>query len=653
MKRRTLIIAALATAALTVCLLVYLRIRPGSSRVTAVSTGPLDIRLWGIRPDAGGVIYDPNGKEISKTLGIVRWDSSGWYVRRHDFIFELSEAEEPLLFSPHGDIFVSAENVRLGRELSYKIYRHRGKNLLWLKTTLPRTFRKSMFFGRWIRNIPFDAIDLTLRYYQGPPREPLCSFKGPFKIGQKLTDETGRYEITFKPHPDSSDRGHVLLELNTKQRLSSNVHVMLYDTAGDCRFIRDADVSIDADSRAPVKCRIYELSCVAMLTFDEKPFERTFKNIRLDLPPSKPRTYLDYLDKMAETLSLDLEPQKLMAYDFKNGDEAIKVLDIVRGPYILRATRAIWSSSTDEGRLKESTLTLTTEQIGKLRSTAMRWTEAMDPDIRIRGVSTGLRYKWPEFVEPAFKLVEYRRPYNRDSVEMASFSAAASLGGYRDQLSDAQIDRIRQILLHQVDFGVIMHLKGCLQQPKSPGRVEALWSLANEDHPGLWWFAVKKLADWGEFKGKEDSLPHKLKVRLRLCRGPRGFSNPDQLTAEILDLRPKLLTPEVLALGSSVFYSTLGTIAKNPAHEYATTAMIRFLRSIEDYNDSVTSAVGMIVRYINLWHNLNIGKLGTNARESIRRRYMYDWRAITAETIKWYETRNTPDPNSSALQKDR
>ena len=42
--------------------------------ITVVSRGPLDIRLWGIRPDAGDTIYDPNGKKIQDTLGVARWD---------------------------------------------------------------------------------------------------------------------------------------------------------------------------------------------------------------------------------------------------------------------------------------------------------------------------------------------------------------------------------------------------------------------------------------------------------------------------------------------------------------------------------------------------------------------------------------------------
>ncbi len=64
MKRRTLITVAILGAALTVGLVLYLCAQLDNSRVTVTSTGPLDIRLWGIRPDAGDAIYDPNGKKI-------------------------------------------------------------------------------------------------------------------------------------------------------------------------------------------------------------------------------------------------------------------------------------------------------------------------------------------------------------------------------------------------------------------------------------------------------------------------------------------------------------------------------------------------------------------------------------------------------------
>jgi len=88
MKRRILITVALLGAALTVGLVLCLCARLDNSHFSVTSTGPLDIRLWGIRPDASDAIYDPDGRKIAETLGNARRDKAVWgdNNQRHDFI---------------------------------------------------------------------------------------------------------------------------------------------------------------------------------------------------------------------------------------------------------------------------------------------------------------------------------------------------------------------------------------------------------------------------------------------------------------------------------------------------------------------------------------------------------------------------------------
>ena len=102
MKRRTIITAALVGTALTVGLILCLCAQLDNSRVTVTSTGPLDIRLWGIRPDAGDSICDINGKKIRDTFGLGRRDTTVWKdnLHRHDFIFEISDTNVPITFRP-------------------------------------------------------------------------------------------------------------------------------------------------------------------------------------------------------------------------------------------------------------------------------------------------------------------------------------------------------------------------------------------------------------------------------------------------------------------------------------------------------------------------------------------------------------------------
>jgi len=95
LKRRTLIITFLIATGLGVWLVVCLCTSDNNSRLTVVSDGPLDIRLWGIRPDAGDFIYDPNGKVIQETLGVALSDPPYWgeEFQCFDFIFALTGDE--------------------------------------------------------------------------------------------------------------------------------------------------------------------------------------------------------------------------------------------------------------------------------------------------------------------------------------------------------------------------------------------------------------------------------------------------------------------------------------------------------------------------------------------------------------------------------
>jgi len=228
MKRRRLITIAVLATALIVWLVVYLCTAEDNSRFTVVSDGPLDIRLWGIRPDAGDAIYDPNGKKIMDFLGFAQRETTVWKdsVYRHDFIFEMPDTNEPVEF--HRLLYLVDGERQRGRFRTGSFhFEHNGRKLWWLKTAIPRTMRKDLLYGLWSRSVPIDKIDLSFRYY-GPPCAPICVFKGPFEEGRKLSDETGLYEVSFVPHPDTSWT-ELVLRCCAKQGIAAEA-IEWYDT---------------------------------------------------------------------------------------------------------------------------------------------------------------------------------------------------------------------------------------------------------------------------------------------------------------------------------------------------------------------------------------------------------------------------------------
>ena len=108
---------ALLGTALTVGLVLCLCARLDNRGFSVTSTGPLDIRLWGIRPDAGDTIYDPNGNKIAETVGNARRDRAVWEDnhQRRDFIFEIPDTNEPITFLYSFRCFVNGEEKRGGR----------------------------------------------------------------------------------------------------------------------------------------------------------------------------------------------------------------------------------------------------------------------------------------------------------------------------------------------------------------------------------------------------------------------------------------------------------------------------------------------------------------------------------------------------------
>ena len=656
MKKQTLIKVVLLFAVIigAVGWLIVRWNRESRSGVRVVSTGPLDIRLWGIRPSAGDAIYDANGKEICQTLGLTQSGNPYWRdsEQRFEFIFELPKTNEPPFFTTFPRVEVSGANRHLGGIFGHKVFNYKGKRLLQLKTTLPRTFRKSILLGLRTAEIGVDAIDITLRYYHGPPRPAVATFKGPFKPGGKYTDEKSRHKISFSQSPNSGAAGHIRFEFNAKGWLGTNIPALLYDAAGKRRFANSAG-AFSGPGGTNIKYDVFDqnLKGITMIAIDEKPYETTFKNVRLDLYPSRLRSHAAYLDKMAEKLDLELTVNKLAANRLKDVNETLDVMNIVRGRHIISLCNDILHGYQGKYENRPDITALSEEQAHRLRQTTLRWTEAMDPSIRGYAMMVGLHCKWREFLEPAFELLAEQVDYDYySSMRVAQNKAAAALLSYRDNLSEKDIDRIKHIIMHQEHRDMFSTLERCLQGPKSEGRIRALWELAQDDRPWLWWDAVEQLAQLKEFEGKHDSLADKLKLRLFSIRGAPGFSNADEIAPRANALLDGLLTPQLRALDPATFDRVLDKILKNPDRRLATTALVNYLRRIEGPDSAAVFAVTIIVKHLNLWYGLDIGNLGSDVHRTTPEVNSYDVPAIIAEAIHWYETTQKADEASTSAE---
>jgi len=657
MKQRTLITIVLFGVALAVCLVVYVRIQVSNSRFSVSSTGPLDIRLWGIRPDAGDTIYGPNGKKITDTLGIARNETTVWrdnlYCR--DFIFEIPETNEHIAFLPLR-YSANREEDRQGSFLKGSLYfEHDSRNFGWFQTVIPRTKRQSFLFGIWKKEVPVDRIDLHLRYYYGPPNKPICVFKGPFafEVDRKMhkvtrvTDETGLYELSFDlVLPPSASPSELVMLFRTKRRIDPVADILFYDAEDKCLYFRRGwPYKIPAGEGIGYSIPRGLLKNTAKITIGEQPFTMTVRNLKLDSPNSARRTYAGHLDKIAERLDPKRDPTRYTRHNFRNLNELLKVIDVLRGEEIYRISRNLCFQQM--GMLYIDPNTLNAEQSRILKQTVLHWADAMDPEIRVQAVRLGLHCEWPEFSDIAFDLLEYPdRNYFGDADPVRDI--AEVLYSRREKLSEQDIDRIAAILPRLTNLGAILCLQDCLGHPKSPARLTALWDLANSDRPWLWTDAIRQLSMWRELEGKYDSLSEKLKPRVFLVVSPNRFSDPGRIAPKVSELQLSLLSSQLLTHHGGTFSTLIGTIPDSTDKRAMTEIMIESLRYMEYRRDwSIWKAISRIVRYLNLWHGVDIGGLGSDVRKEIPELDKMDLEAVAVEAIEWYDTKyKGADPNA-------
>ena len=640
MKRRVVIIAVLAATGLAMWLFVHLRSACGSAQLTVTSTGPLDIRLWGIRPDAGDVIYDLDGNETCQTLG-VSWDSSNWgeKVQRFDFIFELPDTGELPLFKELSRFEVNGEDRPLAISVFQQILAHEDRRVLWVRSTFVRTFRRSVLRGLWISNTKIDTVDITLEYFHGLPGKSVFTVEGPFKQGSVVSSDREVYDVSFTKDLAG---GYAFFELSRPTHFNRAMSVVVYDESGS-RHLADRVAIRSKGQTGLIEYRVPNMSFDRMssIAFGEQQYEITFKGVNLRVGGSKRRTYGAYLDKMGERLGLTMTGKELANYRFETATEALDVIDVVRGSMLVQAARAVlrqWPNPQD----------LSDEQTARLAEALGRWITAEDPLIRAFAVSIGLRCKWPNFIDPAIELLERPAGLDHYAENEIRDRATQSLRYCAGELSDDHIRRIADLMLSETRWQIRSGLLRLLDTPKMESRIKAFWRLAEDDRTRLWWFAVARLSAWKAFKGKYDSLPDKLKLRVFLIHGRRGFSDPDQIEPRAHDLLAGLLTPDLRGPDSGIFCGVLAKIAEKLDVETKTEIAIRALPHIERFNYPDCEIADIIVKYVNLWHGLDIGGLGDDVNLQTPDIRSYDWRAITAEAIEWYDTEyNAADPNSA------
>ena len=631
--------------------------RAAEESFSVTNNGPLDVRLMGVCPDGEDVLYDADGKKLDATLPPLGSHDGPWGSDqyRRDFVFQAPGFDKQLLLWPYLHVYAAGTAIPLSGGSTLLCSADNPATLV-VAGTFNRTYRKT-WAGFLTRNVPVRKVDLTLRYFSGARREAMCTFTGPFVLDKVVQAEEGRpYQLT-PTAGDSWSESQIKFRFTTNQPFDTDAPVLLYDTEGRRHLVLNkggSSGSLGAQLTYDVQAVPWDE--IAAITIGEQPHEATFHNVVVQYPNRPARTYAAHWDRMAERLGLTgLSPERLAQYQFKNAQDAIAVLDIIRAPLQMR--EAVQALGRSRPPVDFAALDAVTRE--KIRRAALSWVQSPNLSVRCYGVELGLTGGYGEFVDPAFALLDYRHPAYPSQTFEVQYGAAAGLGRYTDNMTPADIERLKQFVLRCED-GHAWNLlfEHCLRTSRRPAISDLLWELAQDDRPWLWWPALAALIERHDERPKAyAALPEAMKLRVILVS---HNEQPDEagLLPKIRALLPGVFTLEMLRMNPSNWWDMHAAVTSYLDRKEATALYLDLLsatlesslrlRFERDYGPRhrLHDIASSFLQDINAWYGLNIGQLGlyqpgtVNQGLDTPRAYT---QAVT-EALDWYRAAGQPQP---------
>ncbi|MHC4206018.1 MAG: hypothetical protein ACYSTT_15310 [Planctomycetota bacterium] len=624
-----------------------------------VNKGPLDIHLVGVCPDGGGQIYDASGRKLKAKMWPLGAFNTHWKddVKCRDFLFEIPDVNSQLIFLPFPRICLADTNRGLGGGLKHYFDPTDNPSTLIYSITLPRTYRKKLFFIKY--NETIQDIDLTLRYLYGPRGQATCTFTGPFTMNQTVeADGAKPYHLTFQ-EGITLDGSGIILRFKTSEYFDWDTPAIVYDLNGR-RYMLDGHGSSGGKTDLQYHGVVVSPEKIAAITLGEKPHEITFKNVAVDYPDLPNRTHSEFLDEMAKRLGLtDMSSECLAQYSFRNPQEAIDVIDIVRGSWHVRQVY----EAIRHGKTKIDITKLDQATQEKIHRAATGWAET--GYLTKYGISLGLMGRWSEFFDMAIERLGREiphgngYPYYEKTWHQDKDDIAHNMINYRmDQLTVEQVQKIKDIILKTDSESVLRFLFMYLKQTKSQATTDVLWELAQNEKPWIWWKATEA---WYSCTSRTrqvyDDLSEKMKLRLLLVN---NTIRDETLEGKALKLLPEIFTPELSKMASDIWYKIWERISLEFDRKAATEIFIYYFRQLQSemavrqwtsngvFKNNSKSMAAYIIRNLNVWYGTNIGTLGTdemvdtNIHTLIRTKI--EFQALIKEALEWYDSNKNVTP---------
>jgi len=624
----------------------------------------------GVRPDNGDDILDAGGKKTGMASLSVRGGNT-WAADcfRRDFVFELPATEAPILFLNRRLVKPSGQDVELCGGMANPIYPERvsGRTYVVLDTRIPRKYRKS-FLGLIERQRYTRRVDVTLQYFCGPPGKALFRFTGPFKLGQTVSaDNKPNYSLKITEDDRSGvyEGPGLTFYLTVPDRIPSGTPILIYDNSGNRHLTWPNVFRTDSDGTA-IEFRpmlsLIPLSGIKAIAAEE-PRKYTVRNVLVDYPDRPARSHAEYLDTMAKRLGLaGLSADKLSQYQFRNPQEAIEVIDIVRGDRHIR--NAVEAIRYGKPGIKVSDLDTQTRD--KIHRAASKW--ANWGYLSAYGIQLGLMGQWPEFFDMATeRLGAGYLPYPdfpgyERAMLNADYDIANAMANHTRQLTPGQVQKLKALISRAAHGTVLKYLFACLARTQSQAVIDASWELTQDDRPWIWWQAIQIWHRQTYTRSRSyDNLADKIKLRLVLAK---GVPDDEQLRARAYAMLPAMFTPQLARMASGIWRDVRLKLAQNFDKKTATEVYIGFLRRMQEdmtarlwagndiYKNQSKWMVAYLIRTLNVWYDVNIGNQGTDERaESWKTepKTLPEFNQLIAEALRWYDGNRDLKPANLAF----
>ncbi len=585
----------------------------------------LAVRLVGIWPDGSDDFYDAKGNQVGKRFFPADdWPSSTnqmWRVA----LLEIDTTND--LLSTSIEAQIDTGRYRMSTSTSGSELLSTGNvQRLFVSFNMQRTIRHHTLPFLRSRQRPVGKIDLTLRYLPADAADhPQVRFEGPFQV--KRTVAKGGIELTPLAEENRPGWKAAAFQIKSPHRKSFWDLPMIVEqtdgtrTAGSIRSSR----SSPAGSQYEISTRGVSLKDVAAVMICEM-HSKTFRDVQIHYPERPLTDQPEHIARLAEALQGGLSATgavNLMHFrhhHFRSPDEAIKVIDIVRGDNVGRAWRAL---EYPQGRRSNSPefSDLPVETQEKLRRAARTWVEHGNREQRRAGLQMGANGNWPEFIDLALGWLQ------DDSFD-DRYAAAHAL----EKVSNLDAEQLRTIgkVLKEESPPNAGFLIRCLARHPGTG-AEIVLELTADDRPWIWWRAMEALP--GIPPASE--LTPKLQRRLVLARGERYVPSKEAATAAYEQL-PELFLSDLWRRDSSVHGKVYDRIVRHLDRERATELIVEYLgKSDPKWNQWMTARM---LRQLNQWHGRDFGQLGA---DPVKGHYpteeTYDWGGAVSEAVRWHQ----------------